>query len=72
MEYCSRGNLYDYIHKSDVEILPHTVVAWSRQITGGMQYLHSKKIIHRDLKSMKWVGVCVGVCVDEFLLAVHN
>jgi serine/threonine protein kinase len=55
MEYCAGGTLYDYIHSEELnsEILPPQVVAWARQIGSGMQYLHSKKIIHRDLKSLK-------------------
>ena len=55
MEYCAGGTLYDHIHSEELnsEILPPQVVAWARQIASGMQYLHSKKIIHRDLKSLK-------------------
>ena len=52
MEYCSQGNLYDHL-KSENEVLPPQVVCWARQIADGMLYLHSKKIIHRDLKSLK-------------------
>lgn len=52
MEYCHQGNLYDYIRSAN-EILPPQVVYWARQIADGMLYLHSKKIIHRDLKSLK-------------------
>ena len=51
MEYCPQGNLYDFIRRE--EILPPQVVGWARQIADGMLYLHSKKIIHRDLKSLK-------------------
>jgi len=52
MEFCSGGTLYEYIQRES-EILPPQVVGWSRQMASGMLYLHSKKIIHRDLKSLK-------------------
>ena len=52
MEYCGEGSLYEVIQKR-TEILPPEVIKWAGQIAGGMQFLHSKKIIHRDLKSAK-------------------
>lgn len=52
MEYCSGGNLYHYMRQPGVQILPMQVITWAREIAHGMMYLHSKRIIHRDLKSL--------------------
>ncbi|XP_054168324.1 mitogen-activated protein kinase kinase kinase 13-like [Oppia nitens] len=50
MEYCPYGQLYDLL-KSGKQVPPQKVVDWTVQIASGMSYLHSHKIIHRDLKS---------------------
>ena len=55
MEYCRQGALYDVLRYKDHNILPPQVVGWSRQIASRMQFLHSHPIIHRDLKSPKYV-----------------
>ncbi|XP_075230073.1 mitogen-activated protein kinase kinase kinase 13 wallenda isoform X2 [Lycorma delicatula] len=50
MEFCPFGPLYNLL-KNGKEIPPLRLVSWAKQIAAGMQYLHSNKIIHRDLKS---------------------
>jgi len=56
MEYCPYGQLYDVLH--DGKQLPACLLCdWAKQITSGMTYLHSHKIIHRDLKSPKYVDL---------------
>jgi len=52
MEYCSRGHLYEVL-RSNPTLSPPLLVSWAQQIAAGMSYVHSHKIIHRDLKSPK-------------------
>lgn len=50
MEFCPSGTLHSLLHQG-TQVPPRMVTEWSKQVASGMHYLHSHKIIHRDLKS---------------------
>ncbi|CAK1588426.1 unnamed protein product [Parnassius mnemosyne] len=50
MEYCQYGPLFEFLH-SGVCFSPKQILKWAKEIAQGMSYLHSHRIIHRDLKS---------------------
>ena len=50
-EWMPCGCLYDVIHDNNVSIEFSDVLEMAIDIARGMKYLHSQKIIHRDLKS---------------------
>ncbi|CAF0726237.1 unnamed protein product [Rotaria sordida] len=54
MEYCAYGSLYDVLKRRREKsscTKPTQILDWSKQISNGVNYLHSNKIVHRDLKS---------------------
>lgn len=59
MEYCAQGQLYEVL-RAGRKIHPSLLMDWAMGIAGGMNYLHLHKIIHRDLKSPKYVFVDLG------------
>ncbi|KAJ7998675.1 hypothetical protein DPEC_G00207340 [Dallia pectoralis] len=52
MGFCEGGDLYHRLKQQKGELLPERqVVEWFVQIAMALQYLHEKRILHRDLKT---------------------
>lgn len=51
-DYCDGGTLDDHIkQKQGIFILENTIMDWFIQLTIAIQYIHSLKILHRDIKT---------------------
>ena len=49
MEYCEKGELFDYIVNNG-KLNEKEACRLFQQIINGVEYLHEQNIIHRDLK----------------------
>ena len=52
MEYCDGGDLCGLIKSANKKLLPESrILHWFVQMALGLHYMHSERVLHRDLKT---------------------
>ena len=65
-EYCSGGDLFDYIHRQKCFSERKTSIIL-KQILSALNHLHKKKIVHRDIKPENIVFIKTNDADDIFI-----
>lgn len=69
-QWCEGSSLYKHVHVNETKFKLSTLIDVSRQVAQGMDYLHAKNIIHRDLKSNNiFLHEDLSVKIGDFGLA---
>ncbi|PIN16258.1 Tyrosine kinase [Handroanthus impetiginosus] len=69
-EYMPGGSLYEYLHKNHLALKLPQLLKFAIDVCKGMEYLHQKNVIHRDLKTANLLmDTCNVVKVADFGVA---
>lgn len=72
MEHCDGGDLYSKINRQRGRQFPENVVlSYFAQICRAVQYIHDRKILHRDIKSQN-IFLCGGPMHHVSLVAYYK
>ncbi|XP_056588560.1 raf-1 proto-oncogene, serine/threonine kinase a [Triplophysa dalaica] len=70
MQWCEGSSLYKHLHVQETNFQMFQLIEIARQTAQGMDYLHAKNIIHRDLKSNNiFLNEGLTVKIGDFGLA---
>jgi eukaryotic-like serine/threonine-protein kinase len=72
MDFAPNGNLR-WRHPKGTRVPLETVVSYVRQIAGALDYVHDRKLIHRDIKPHNMLlGPDNGVLLSDFGIAIPS
>ena len=70
MEYCENGSLADIMREQKATFNEEQISSIVSQTLKGMQYLHSRRIIHRDIKASNLLYLNGTVKIADFGVAI--
>jgi len=50
-EYCAKGSLFDLAHEKKIDRSDEILLSYAKPIANGLMHLHSRDIVHRDLRA---------------------